>query len=94
VICRRALERKTNPPDLKNTLAQVRAWHAGGEVEFQANHLERLFSVVLEIVEVTNGKLGMNDALLVALQREGTIGAVASFDGGFDNAKGFRRISE
>jgi len=93
VICRRANERKTNPPDLAKALGRIREWRAADEIEYQGQHFERLLGVVLDIIEETGGKVGANDAFLVALQREETIGDVASFDGALDAAKGFRRIS-
>jgi len=93
VICRRATERKTNPPDLARALARIREWRDADEIEYQSRHFERLLGVVLDIIEETGGKLGANDAFLVALQREKAIGDVASFDGALDAAKGFRRIS-
>jgi predicted nucleic acid-binding protein len=48
---------------------------------------------VLDVVQETGGKVNVNDALLVVLQREGSIGEVASFDQKLDTASGFRRVS-
>jgi predicted nucleic acid-binding protein len=47
----------------------------------------------LEVIEASAGRLNFNDALLVVLQREGTIGEVASFDTGFDAVQEFHRCS-
>ncbi len=91
VLARRAAERKTNPPDLEAVLAQIRAWLVAGEIAFVSHHTERLFSLILDIVAESAGKLNFNDALLVALQREETIGEVASFDADFDAVPQFRR---
>jgi predicted nucleic acid-binding protein len=93
VLCRRALERKASPPDLSRAIAQVRLWLQSGEVAFVGPDQERLWPTMLDIVEETGGKVNVNDALLVALQREGSIGDVASFDAKLDTATGFRRIS-
>jgi hypothetical protein len=48
---------------------------------------------VLDVVDATGGRLNVNDALLVVLQRDGVIGDLASFDTGFDGVDGFRRRS-
>lgn len=93
VLCRRAIERKTNPPDLARALEQARTWLDRGEVAFVGQDQERLMRAIFDVVEETNGKVNVNDALLVVLQREGSIGDVASFDKKLDAAAGFRRIS-
>ena len=54
---------------------------------------ERLFETILDVVANSAGTLNVIDALLVVMQREEVIDDVASFDGGLDNAEGFRRIS-
>ncbi|HMJ10780.1 MAG TPA: type II toxin-antitoxin system VapC family toxin [Polyangiaceae bacterium] len=92
VLARRAAERKTNPPSLEKVLERIRAWLATGDIAFVGHHSERLFSSVLDVVAESSGKLNFNDALLVALQREGTIGGIASFDSDFDTVPGFRRL--
>lgn len=91
VLARRAAERKTNPPNLEAVLAQIRAWLAAGEIAFVGHHSERLFSSILDIVAESAGKLNFNDALLVVLQREESIGDEASFDADFDAVPQFRR---
>jgi predicted nucleic acid-binding protein len=93
VLCRRAVERKTNPPDLALALDQARTWLARGEVAFVGHDQERLLPAVFDVVQETGGKVNVNDALLVVLQREGSIGDVASFDKKLDGVAGFRRVS-
>lgn len=86
-------ERKSAPPDLTAALTTIRGAAERGEIRFVGGESERLLPHVLNVVEETGGRLNFNDALLVALQREGSIGDVASFDQGLDAASGFRRIS-
>jgi predicted nucleic acid-binding protein len=92
VLCRRAQQRKTNPPDLHAALAVVRQAATRGQIRFVAGESERLLPEILAIVEATGGIVNFNDALLVALQRAGEIDVVASFDQGLDAATGFRRV--
>jgi len=93
VLCRRATERKANPPDLGRALAKVREWLEGGQLAYVGSDYERLFPSILDVIDETGGKVSVNDALLVVLQREGSIGDVASFDAKLDAAAGFRRVS-
>jgi predicted nucleic acid-binding protein len=93
VLCRRAAERKANPPDLARAIDQARSWLERGEVAFVGRDQERLLGAMLDVVKETGGKVNVNDALLVVLQREGSIGDVASFDKKLDTALGFRRVS-
>jgi predicted nucleic acid-binding protein len=93
VLCRRASERKTTPPDLEKAVAVMRGWFDAGEVRFFSRESERLASNVLDVVTKTAGKLNANDALLVALMHEGAVDGLVSFDAGFDAVEGFRRIS-
>ncbi|SRR5260221_2703513 len=53
VICRRANERKTSPPDLALAIARIREWRDANEIEYQSRHFERLLGVVLDIIEET-----------------------------------------
>jgi predicted nucleic acid-binding protein len=92
VLCRRARERKTSPPDLAEVLAAVRGWFDEGLVRFVADEGSRLVPDVLDVIQDTAGVLNFNDALLVVLQREGFIDSLASFDPGFDAVAGFPRI--
>lgn len=93
VLCRRASERKTTPPDLEKAVAVMRGWFDAGEVRFLSREGERLASNVLDVVTQTAGRLNANDALLVALIHEGAIDGLASFDAGFDAVEGIHRIS-
>ncbi len=93
VLCRRASERKTTPPDLEKAVAVMRGWFDAGEVRFLSRESERLASNVLDVVTKTAGRLNANDALLVALMHEGAVDGLVSFDAGFDAVEGFRRIS-
>ena len=93
VLCRRASERKTTPPDLEKAVAVMRGWFDAGEVQFLSRESERLVSKVLDVVTRTSGRLNANDALLVALVHEGAVDGLVSFDAGFDAVEGFRRIT-
>ena len=92
VVCRRAAERKRRPPSLEPILVQVQQWNESGRVVF-APLGRNDFSAVLRHVADSQGRLNFNDARLVALQRSGAIGEVASFDADFDAVEGFRRIA-
>jgi hypothetical protein len=82
-----------DPPHLATALARIRGAAERGEIRFVAQKSELLLPELLRIIEETGGVLNFNDALLVALQRAGVVGDVASFDVGLDTAPGFRRIS-
>jgi predicted nucleic acid-binding protein len=92
VLCRRARERKSSPPDLLAVLAQIRRWHDAGDIEPTLSDAPRFFADVLTVIEATAGALNFNDGFLVVLQRNGVIDDVASFDEGFDTVEGFRRL--
>jgi predicted nucleic acid-binding protein len=89
VLCRRAAQRKTVPPDLAAAVARMRSWFDNGEVRFLAHEAEHLATSILDVVTDSQGVLNANDALLVALQREGTIDVLATFDKGFDGVPNF-----
>jgi predicted nucleic acid-binding protein len=93
VLCRRARERKTSPPDLNNVLHAVRTWFEDGHVRSVTRDAERLTADVIDVIEAMGGVLNFNDALLVVLLREGVLDELASFDAGFDVVPSFRRIS-
>ncbi|HEY6880016.1 MAG TPA: type II toxin-antitoxin system VapC family toxin [Polyangiales bacterium] len=93
VLCRRAAQRRTSPPDLTKALETVRRWGEQGSIRWLAREQERLLPEILDIIATTSGRLNFNDALLVVLQRDGSIGEVASFDGGFDSVPTFTRLS-
>ncbi|HEX2878698.1 MAG TPA: PIN domain-containing protein, partial [Polyangiaceae bacterium] len=69
VLCRRAAQRKSAPPDLSGILQRVRAWYEAGQISFIQGTIEVHFSAILGEVEKAEGKLNFNDALLVVLQR-------------------------
>ena len=92
VLCRRAKQRRTSPPDLAAAIAKVRSWGERGAIRWLAREHERVMLDVLAVVESTAGALNFNDALLVVLQREAVVGEVASFDAGFDAVAGFVRL--
>lgn len=92
VLCRRARERKANPPDLTATFAEVRRLLDSGKIE-RVDESSSSFGAVLDVMEATAGALNFNDGLLVVLQRQGFIGGVASFDARLDTVDGFRRVS-
>lgn len=93
VLCRRAVQRKSNPPDLSAVLLTLRAWlEEGIEISFVQAELEEDFPEVLSVVEEYRGTVNFNDAFLVVLQRSGRIGDLASFDRPLDVVEGLRRI--
>jgi predicted nucleic acid-binding protein len=92
VLCRRAREKKTSPPNLGEVLAAVRGWFNDGLVRFVADEATRLVADVLDVIQDTAGALNFNDALLVVLEREGIIDNLASFDAAFNSVEGFPRI--
>jgi len=89
VLCRRAAQRKTTPPDLAAAVARMRSWFDNGEVRFLAHEAEHLATSILDVVTDSQGVLNANDALLVALQRQGTIDVLATFDKGFGGVPNF-----
>jgi predicted nucleic acid-binding protein len=93
VLCRRAAERKTSPPDLEGAVAVMRGWFRAGEVRFYGGEVERLATNVLDVVASSGGALNSNDALLVVPEREGVVDTLATFDARFDRIEGFRRTS-
>jgi predicted nucleic acid-binding protein len=93
VLCRRARERKGSPLDLAAILATARRWGEQGAIRWVGGEAERCYGEVVGAIETTGGRLSFIDALLVVLQREGTIGEVASFDAGLDVVPGFQRIT-
>jgi len=93
VVCRRARERKVSPPDLPRFLASVRRWREQEELTWTGGACERLFDAIVKTVEDTSGALNFNDALLVAVHRDGFFDHLASFDVAFDRIEGFPRLS-
>jgi predicted nucleic acid-binding protein len=92
VLCRRARERKTTPPDLGAALGMVRRWIDSGGVRSAGRESERLAREALDVILDSEGVLNFNDALVVLLKREGWIERFASFDAGFDAIPEFARL--
>src|SRR6185436_19449664 len=57
VLCRRAREKKTRPPELAAVLAEVRAWLASGYVR-PVGDVDA--SAALDVVEASGGALNFN----------------------------------
>jgi predicted nucleic acid-binding protein len=93
VLCRRAVQRKGEPPDLNHALAVVRGWVENGEVALMHHELAARFPQILDIIESSAGAFNFNDAALIALQRQGVIGEVATLDKALAGCPGFRAIS-
>jgi predicted nucleic acid-binding protein len=79
-------------PNLPSILDTVDEWFALKEIEFVQKELEVLYPDVLSIIRQSSGALNFNDAALVALQREGIIGEVATFDATLASQPGFLTI--
>jgi predicted nucleic acid-binding protein len=92
VAARRARERKATPPDLAAIIGTARRWVRGGHVRFVAYSSESRFAAALDVIEETGGTLNFNDALLVVLQREGSVEDIATFDERLAAVPGFKRI--
>lgn len=80
VILRRAKERKQGSLSVVTVCSQIRAWYESGLIESTLRDLDGRLPSVLDVVAESNGKLNPNDAKLVLLQRDGVIGALATFD--------------
>ncbi|MBN1612083.1 MAG: hypothetical protein JW940_35960 [Polyangiaceae bacterium] len=93
VLCRRAIQRRGDPPDWGRALGTARSWVQDGAVAFMHHEIQALFPQILDIVESSAGALNFNDAALVAFQRQTIIGEVATLDGSLANHPGFRTVS-
>lgn len=80
VLCRRATQRKTAPPDLDAAVQTIRGWFDSSEIRFLASEAQRLSGAILDVIAETQGQLNANDALLVALSREQSLRFLATFD--------------
>lgn len=63
-----------------------------GVVTFVHDAVAELFEEIVDATEAPGGVLNFNDAALVLLQREGTIGDVATFDANLARTADFRSI--
>jgi len=93
VICRRAQERRAKQTDLRHVTDKVRSWHGAGAIANVSADMAARFDAILDVVDASDGVINFNEALLVVLQREGAIGAVASFDKALDTVPDFQRTS-
>lgn len=91
-LCRRATQRKSGQPDLRIVRDQVHAWLEAGIVTFVHDAVAELFEDIVDAAEASSGVLNFNDAALMLLQLEGTIGNVATFDANLAGVDGFRTI--
>jgi predicted nucleic acid-binding protein len=91
-LCRRATQRKSRSPDLGLVRDQIHAWLEADLVTFVHDAVAELFEEIVDVAEASAGVLNFNDAALVLLQREGTIGEVATFDTNLAGTADFRSI--
>lgn len=92
VLCRRATQRRTHPPDLRTASATMLLWIESGEVQSTVQESVSLTDVI-DLVSEIGGRLNSNDARLVLLQRRGRIGEVATFDDNLRAAPDFVSVS-
>lgn len=92
-LCRRATQRKSGPPNLARVRDQVHAWIEAGLVTFVHDAVAELFKEIVDAASTSGGLLNFNDAALVLLQREGTIGVVATFDANLAGTDDFQAIT-
>jgi predicted nucleic acid-binding protein len=92
VLCRRFRERKRMEA-ISTTLQTLREHVGRGSVMWVGSHIERLYEATLELVGSTAGQLNFNDALVVLLQREGTIGPLATFDANFTGIENIQLVA-
>lgn len=72
---------------------QVHVWLEGGLVTFVHDAVAELFEEIVDAAQASGGLLNFNDAALVLLQREGTIGDVATFDENLSATDAFRTVT-
>lgn len=93
VICRRATQRRTSPPDLARVVGQhISLWFEQGEITPAPSEATD-FIGTCEIAVSSDGLLNFNDARLVLLQRRGVIGPVTSFDESLCAVENFVSVS-
>lgn len=92
-LCRRATQRKSAPPNLGRVRDQIHEWLDAGLVTFVHDAVAELFEEIVDAAEASGGILNFNDAALVLLQREGTIGDVATFDANLAGTANFRSVT-
>jgi predicted nucleic acid-binding protein len=89
VFARRARERKA-PQRLPTLPATTRSW--AHQILALPGAASRLWHEVHDLIEGSSGRLNFNDGLLVALQAEGSIGTVATFDANLRDFPDFKHI--
>ncbi|CAN5891072.1 hypothetical protein BH11MYX2_BH11MYX2_22360 [soil metagenome] len=91
VITRRVSERGAWGLEHDLIIARFLEAEAAGEIRRLAQQGYSHFDRVLSVVRDTSGRLNAHDAMLVVLQRDGVIGAVATFDEALAATPGFLR---
>lgn len=89
VLARRARERKVDPVPI---IRRVRGEFPSGRLTWTGPELPRLWDPALDILEEYRGQLSLHDCLIILIAREEAIPWVASFDRGFDQVDGLRRV--
>jgi predicted nucleic acid-binding protein len=89
VLARRAVTRKVDP---RPVVRRLRAEIPADIVAWTGPELPRFWERILDTLEEHRGRLSFHDCLLVLVSREGGIGWIASFDQGFDQVSGLRRV--
>ncbi len=92
VLCRRLRERK-HTVEISDTLQALREYVDRGSVMWVGSHIERLYEPTLDLVGSTAGQLNSNDAFVVLLQRERTIGPLATFDRNFSGIENVQLVA-
>lgn len=90
-LCRRFAERAKPGLELDLVFARYLVAEGAGQIRALAAEAYARFDRVLEVVRDTSGRLNVHDAMIVILQRDGLIGAVATFDQALAAAPGFVR---
>lgn len=89
VLARRALDRKLDPiPIIKRLRREI----PQNILDWSGTELPRLWEQVLNTLEMFKARLSFNDCLLVIVSHEGGIQWIASFDRGFDQVRGLKRV--
>jgi hypothetical protein len=91
-LCRRFGERATPGLQLDLVFARYILAEQTGQIRRIAAEGYARFDRVLALVRDTSGRLNMHDAMIVILQRDGLIGAVATFDEALAATPDFVRV--
>jgi len=92
-LCRRAYAAKIVAARPRTCSRPIHAWLEAGLVTFVHDAVAELFEEIVDATEASGGILNFNDAALVLLQREGTIGDVATFDANLAGTADFRSVT-